>query len=56
MSVERARVVLKVNADATPQQIKRAFVMRSMEAHPDKGGTAEQMREVLEARKVLTGD
>jgi len=56
MSAERAREVLKVNADATPAQVKRAFVMRSMEAHPDKGGTAEQMKEVLEARRVLTGD
>lgn len=54
MSVARAREVLSVGVDATPEQIKRAFVRASMVAHPDKGGSDARMQEVIEARKVLS--
>lgn len=53
MSLEEARSVLGVGPDATPQQIKRAFVGALYKAHPDRGGSDEAARKVVEARDAL---
>lgn len=56
MSADEARAVLRVNADATAEQIKKAFRMRAMETHPDRpGGSAESFKKTAEAYKVLGG-
>ncbi|HLD16259.1 MAG TPA: J domain-containing protein, partial [Coxiellaceae bacterium] len=45
--------MLGVKRDATPQQIQQAYRRRALEAHPDKGGSAEQMGLLAEARDRL---
>jgi hypothetical protein len=44
---------LGVEASATPEEIKQAYRRRSSQAHPDKGGTAEEMANVNKAYDVL---
>lgn len=47
--------VLQVSRDVDDEGLKRAFRLRALETHPDRGGTAEAFREVhaayLEAKK-----
>ena len=46
-------VLLGVPATATPAEIKQAWHKMSLIHHPDKGGDAEMMREILKAYKKL---
>ncbi|MGC4087715.1 MAG: J domain-containing protein [Polyangiaceae bacterium] len=41
--------VLGVSAQATPEEVKRAYRQRALETHPDRGGTAEAFRRVHSA-------
>lgn len=45
--------VLGVDIDATIKQIKKAFRKKSMETHPDKGGSNEEFQEVTKAYEIL---
>lgn len=46
--------VLGVSKDATPDEVKRAYRKKALEAHPDKGGTAERISELNEAYSALS--
>jgi len=41
--------VLGLSASATVSEIKRAYKIRALETHPDRGGTAEEFRKVQSA-------
>jgi hypothetical protein len=49
-----AHTVLGVDADADPATVKRAYRERVKEAHPDQGGSEAELREVRQAKEVLT--
>lgn len=53
MSLERARQLMGVSETATAAEIRRAFRIRAKQAHPDRGGDAEQFRELVEAYHLL---
>jgi DnaJ-domain-containing protein 1 len=53
MSLDEARSVLGVEADATPVQIKAAYTRLMRMAHPDKGGTAGLAAQLNAARERL---
>lgn len=46
---------LGVSADATPDEIKRAYRKLAMEHHPDRGGDEATFKRVKEAYEALTG-
>eukprot|EP01065_Artemidia_motanka_P030148 TRINITY_DN36159_c0_g1_i1.p2 TRINITY_DN36159_c0_g1~~TRINITY_DN36159_c0_g1_i1.p2 ORF type:complete len:197 (+),score=74.81 TRINITY_DN36159_c0_g1_i1:91-681(+) len=46
--------VLQVERDATASEIRKAYRARSMETHPDQGGSKEAFIEVSEAYKILS--
>jgi DnaJ-class molecular chaperone len=46
---------LGVAADASAEEIKRAYRQRAQKAHPDRGGSAEAFRAINEAYRHLTG-
>lgn len=46
--------VLGVSADATKQEIDRAYRNEARKRHPDGGGSEEEMKSLNEARDVLT--
>jgi curved DNA-binding protein CbpA len=45
--------VLGVGRGADPEAIKRAFRVKALEAHPDRGGDSEQMKLLNRAYAVL---
>jgi len=47
---------LEVAKDATPEDIKKAYMKMARKHHPDKGGDAEVFKGVQEAYEVLTDD
>jgi len=51
-----AHTVLGVEADADPATVKRAYRERVKEAHPDQGGSEDELREIQEAKEVLLDD
>jgi DnaJ-domain-containing protein 1 len=51
-----AHAVLGVDRGATPQEIKDAWRERVQDAHPDKGGSDEELQRVNEAKEVLLRD
>ena len=53
MDGRRARRVLGVGNDAGPEEIRRAFRVRVLATHPDHGGDAKALREVLVAAETL---
>jgi hypothetical protein len=53
MDGRRARTVLGVNADAGPDEIRRAFRAHVHVTHPDHGGNASAFAEVLDAAAAL---
>jgi len=46
-------VELAIPATASDEEVRKAFRVASLKAHPDKGGTAEQMLRVQEARTIF---
>jgi curved DNA-binding protein len=55
MTVEVARRLLAVEANADADTIRAAFKRAVKTAHPDQGGTDEAFRLVLEAHRILDG-
>lgn len=53
MSVSRACEVLRVSRSASPGELRHAFRQAAKLAHPDRGGSTERFREVVEAHHVL---
>lgn len=53
MSLEEARAVLGVSADADADTVRAAHRRIVTQVHPDKGGTAELTARVNAARDVL---
>jgi len=52
--VPRAAQILSVRIGATEAEINAAYKRMAMKWHPDRpGGSAEQMKEINEAREVL---
>jgi DnaJ-domain-containing protein 1 len=56
MSLEDARSVLGVGADATPEEIQEAYTRLMRLAHPDKGGTSGLAAQLNAARDRLLKD
>jgi len=55
MSLAMARRVLGVGEKASPDEIRSAYRAAVKTAHPDHGGTAEELRLTLEAWRILEG-
>lgn len=55
MSMAMARRVLGVSETSTADEIRAAYRSAVKTAHPDHGGTAEELRLTLEAWRVLDG-
>jgi hypothetical protein len=56
MSLEEARSILGVGADATPKEIRAAYSRLIRVAHPDKGGTSGLAAQLNAARDRLLGE
>lgn len=46
--------VLGIGPDATLRDIKRAYRLKALDAHPDRGGDAEAFRDITRAYEKLT--
>ena len=55
MDGRRARVVLGVDSDAGPDEIRRAFRRCALLAHPDHGGDRVAFAELTDALAALGG-
>ena len=55
MSLAMARRVLGVGEKASSDEIRSAYRAAVKTAHPDHGGTAEELRLTLEAWRILEG-
>ena len=55
MSLAMARRVLGVGEKASPDEIRAAYRAAVKSAHPDHGGTDEELRLTLEAWRILEG-
>src|SRR4051812_36676913 len=53
MTPKQAREVLNAPAGAGEHEIGRAYRAAVKAAHPDHGGDADRLREVIEARRIL---
>lgn len=47
--------ILGIKANATEEEIKKAYRKKAIETHPDKGGNEEEFKKVTEAYEILTG-
>eukprot|EP00927_Polykrikos_kofoidii_P074640 TRINITY_DN7067_c0_g1_i1.p1 TRINITY_DN7067_c0_g1~~TRINITY_DN7067_c0_g1_i1.p1 ORF type:complete len:641 (-),score=125.43 TRINITY_DN7067_c0_g1_i1:78-2000(-) len=47
-------IVLSVDRNASDLEVRSAYRRRALETHPDKGGTAESFRQVVEAFEILS--
>ena len=56
MTPRRARAILAVAPDATPEEIERAFRRGMRVSHPDQGGDAGRAQLLLDARRCLRAD
>lgn len=54
MTHQEAQQILEVPANATPEDIKRAYRRKAFETHPDRGGTAADFLAVQAAFEVLS--
>ena len=57
MSMEEAKATLGFppNSNPTPQEVKEAYRIRAREAHPDRGGDEETIKEINVAKDILDG-
>lgn len=55
MSLAMARRVLGVGEGASPDEVRAAYRSAVKTAHPDHGGTADELRLTLEAWRILEG-
>ena len=53
MTPHRARAILAVPADASPDEIERAFRRGMRVSHPDHGGDSGRAQLLLDARRCL---
>jgi len=53
MKIDEARLVLGIEGNATEEDIRRSFRQKVLEAHPDRGGSEEQVTALIEARDLL---
>ena len=53
MQIDEAREILKVSHDATKKHIRKAYLERAFDSHPDKGGSDEAFQKVQEAYELL---
>lgn len=53
MSVEEAREVLGINAEASTQEVEEAYRKLMLKMHPDRGGSAWLAAKINRAREVL---
>jgi len=51
--VRRAQIMLGVEPDADADTIRKAFKKRSLETHPDKGGSQHEFINVKRAKEIL---
>jgi hypothetical protein len=56
MTPHRARAVLAVPADASPEEIEQAFRRGMRVSHPDHGGDTGRAQLLLDARRCLQGE
>ncbi|MCO8128339.1 J domain-containing protein [Acidimicrobiia bacterium EGI L10123] len=56
MTPHRARAILAVTPEASPQEIERAFRLAMRASHPDRGGDAGRAQLLLDARRCLRAD
>ncbi|MFA5998725.1 MAG: DnaJ domain-containing protein [Candidatus Babeliales bacterium] len=55
MSRQQAANILGVSEYASLKDIQSAYIQAAKKAHPDAGGSNEAMREVIDARDLLSG-
>ncbi len=55
-TVRDARRVLQAPQDAGPDALRQAFRAAVRVAHPDHGGDAQRLRQVVDAYRILTDD
>jgi hypothetical protein len=55
MTMNQARQILNVSAQATKEDIKQGFRDQALKVHPDQGGSKEQMQQLNEAYDLLKG-
>lgn len=48
--------VLNVDADATDEEVERAYRRRVLEAHPDHGGSTHEFQQVRDAYETIQAD
>eukprot|EP00747_Dinoflagellata_sp_TGD_P208282 gnl/TRDRNA2_/TRDRNA2_81795_c0_seq2.p1 gnl/TRDRNA2_/TRDRNA2_81795_c0~~gnl/TRDRNA2_/TRDRNA2_81795_c0_seq2.p1 ORF type:complete len:257 (-),score=46.36 gnl/TRDRNA2_/TRDRNA2_81795_c0_seq2:99-842(-) len=51
-----ASLGLSPNTGASDADVRRAYLRRARETHPDKGGSADEFLQVIRAFEVLSGD
>jgi len=56
MRRSEAYQILKVEENATEDELKKAYRKQAMVHHPDKGGTAENFRKLNDAYNLVSGN
>ena len=46
--------ILGVGKDATPKELRKAYLQLSLKHHPDKGGDPEEFKKITEAHEALS--